>query len=135
MADLRNRSDFPRQEKAMLHCNFRVRWTVASDLRIRAAISESKTSSFYGISGDLALSTRKSLAIAIVRFWCAKTPIVMSWRFAAKTLRTPFGTARVVGGGRGYGFFEQLIVPAPQKYYKHCFFYLGGGGNAFRFIT
>ena len=25
-----------------------------------------------GTSGDLALSTRKSLAIAIVRFWCAK---------------------------------------------------------------
>ena len=62
---------FPRQEKAMLHCDLRVRWKVASDLRFRAAIPESKTPSFCGISGDLAPSTRKSLAIAIVRFWCA----------------------------------------------------------------
>ena len=45
---------------------------VASDLRFRAAISEPETPSFCGISGDLAPSTRKSLAIAIVRFWCAK---------------------------------------------------------------
>ena len=43
----------------MLHCNLRVRWKVASDLRSRAAIP---------ISGDLAPLTRKSLAIAIVRF-------------------------------------------------------------------
>ena len=63
---------FPRQEKAMLHCDLRVRWKVASDLRFRAAISEPKTPSFCGISGDLAQSTRKSLAIAMVRFWCAK---------------------------------------------------------------
>ena len=52
--------------------HLRVRWKVASDLRFRAAISEPKTASFCGISGDLAPSTRKSLAIAIVRFWCAK---------------------------------------------------------------
>ena len=63
---------FPKQEKAMPHCDLRVRWKVASDLRFRAAISEPKTPSFCGISGDLAPSTRKSLAIAIVRFWCAK---------------------------------------------------------------
>ena len=63
---------FPRQEKAMLHCDLRLRWKVASDLRFRAAISEPKTPSFCGISGDLAPSTRRSLAIAIVRFWCAK---------------------------------------------------------------
>ena len=56
----------------MLHCDLRVRWKVASDLRFRAAISEPKAPSFCGISGDLAPSTRKSLAIAIVRFWCAK---------------------------------------------------------------
>ena len=65
---------FPRQEKAMLHCDLRVRWKVASDLRFRAAISGPKTPSFCGISGDLAPSTRKSLAIAIVRFWCAELP-------------------------------------------------------------
>ena len=67
---------FLRQEKAMLHCDLRVRCKVASDLRFRAAISESKTPSFCGISGDLAPSTRKSLAIAIVRFWCAKVRAV-----------------------------------------------------------
>ena len=55
-----------------MHCDLRVRWKVASDLRFRAAISEPKTPSCCGISGDLAPSTRKSLAIAIVRFWCAK---------------------------------------------------------------
>ena len=66
---------FPRQEKAMLHW---VRWKVASDLRFRAAISEPKTPSFCGISGDLAPSTWKSLAIAIVRFWCAKAIVPVS---------------------------------------------------------
>ena len=63
---------FPRQEKAMLRCDLRVRWKVASDLRFRAATSEAKTPDFCRISGDLVPSTRKSLAIAIVRFWCAK---------------------------------------------------------------
>ena len=62
----------------MLHCDLRLRWKVASDLRFRAAISEPKTPSFCGISGDLAPSTRKSLAIAIVRFWCAKACKVVS---------------------------------------------------------
>ena len=69
---------FPRQEKAMLHCDLRVRWKVASDLRFRAAISEPKTPSFCGISGDLSPSTRKSLAIAIVRCWCAQGAMVVS---------------------------------------------------------
>ena len=55
---------FLRQDKKnMLHCDLRVRWKVASDLRFRAAISAPKTPSFCGISGDLAQSTRKSLAI------------------------------------------------------------------------
>ena len=40
----------------MTHCDLRVRWKVASDLRFRAAISEPKTPSFCGISGDLAQS-------------------------------------------------------------------------------
>ena len=56
----------------MMHCDLRVRWKVASDLRFRAAISEPKTTSFCRISSHSAPSTRKSLAIAIVRFWCAK---------------------------------------------------------------
>ena len=54
-----------------------MRWKVASDLRFRAAISEPKTPSFCGIYGDLAPSTRKSLAIAIVRFWCTK-PLILT---------------------------------------------------------
>ena len=66
------RSDFRDPEEAMLHCDLRLRWKVASDLRFRAAITEPKTLSFCGISGDLPPSTQKSLAIAIVRFWCAK---------------------------------------------------------------
>ena len=74
IADPRNRKRFPRQEKAMLHCDLRVRWKVASDLRFWAANSEPKAPFFCGISGDLAPSTRKSLAIAILRFWCAKGP-------------------------------------------------------------
>ena len=41
---------FPRQEKAMLHCDLRVRWKVASDLRFRAAMSEPKTPSFCRFS-------------------------------------------------------------------------------------
>ena len=56
----------------MLHCDVRLRWKIASDLRFRAAISEPKTPFLCGIPGDLAQSTRKSLAIAIVRFWCAE---------------------------------------------------------------
>ena len=56
----------------MLHCDLRMRWKVASDLRFRAAMSEPKTPSFCRISGKLPPSTRKSLAIASVRFWCAK---------------------------------------------------------------
>ena len=56
----------------MMHCDLRVRWKVASDLRFRAAIPEPKTRSCCGISGDVALSTWKSLAIAIVQFWCAR---------------------------------------------------------------
>ena len=55
-----------------LHCDLGVRWKFASDLRFRVAISEAETPSFCGISGDLAQSTGGSLAIAIVRFWCAK---------------------------------------------------------------
>ena len=55
-----------------LHCDLRVRWKVAGDLQFRAAISEAETPSFCGMSGDLALSTRKSLATVIVRFGCAK---------------------------------------------------------------
>ena len=60
----------------MLHCDLRLRRKVASDLRFRAAIPKPETPYFCGISGDSAPSTRKSLAIAIVRFWCATDPAV-----------------------------------------------------------
>ena len=70
IAQPRNHSDFrDKRERAMLHCDLRVQWKVASDLQSRA---EPETPSFCGISGDLAPSTRKALAIAVVRFWCAK---------------------------------------------------------------
>ena len=59
------------QDKAMHHCDLRVRWKIASDLRSSAAISEPKTHSFCRTFGDLALSMRKLLTIAIVRFWWA----------------------------------------------------------------
>ena len=80
---------FPGQEKAMLHCDLRVRWKVGSDLRFRAAISEPKTPYFCGISGDLAPSTRKSLAIAIVRFWCAKLFDFRAYIHGLKGPRSP----------------------------------------------
>ena len=67
---------------------FSVRWKVASDLGFRVAISEAETPSFCGISGDLVPSTRKSLAIAIVRFWCAKDG-TLSICDLPKLLQTP----------------------------------------------
>ena len=45
---------------------------IASDLRFGVAISKPKTHCFCRKSGDLTPSTRKSPAIAMVRFWCAK---------------------------------------------------------------
>ena len=57
-----------------------VQWKVASDLRFGVAVFEPKTPSFCRISGDLAPSTRKSLAIAIVQFWCAKRRMVRKSR-------------------------------------------------------
>ena len=72
IADPRNRERFPRQETAMAQCDLRVRWKVASDLRFGLRFLSPKPLSCCGISGELAPSTRKSLAIAIVRFWCAK---------------------------------------------------------------
>ena len=69
----------------MRHCDLRVRWKVASDLRFRAAISEPKTPSFCGIPGDLVPSTRKSLAIAIVRFWCAEDLVLLFLVFFENT--------------------------------------------------
>ena len=83
IADPRNRCDFGRQDKAMLHCDLRVRWKIASDLRFRAAISEPKTHSFCG-----GFSMRKSLAIAIVRFWCAKSDSLRQHRKHSATVST-----------------------------------------------
>ena len=64
---------FPRQEKAMLHCDLRVRWKVASDLSdfgLRFLSPKPLLS-----AGFLAIWLRQlrfSLAIAIVRFCCAE---------------------------------------------------------------
>ena len=83
-----------------LHCDLRVRWKVASDLRFRVAMSEPETLSFCGISGDLALSTRKSLAIATVRFWCAKVRRIINYCAAVACKRLTLlvlGTNRMTG--------------------------------------
>ena len=79
-----------------MHCDLRVRWKVARDLRFRAAISEPKTPSCCGISGDLAPSTRKSIAIAIVRFWCAKSKSALK--------KGHRGRPRKIGGKVGQKF-------------------------------
>ena len=83
------------EDKAMLHCDFRVRWKVASDLRFGAAISEPETPSFCGISRDLAPSAQKSLAIAIVRFRCAKRTEI--------SYQNNLSVSRVRKGGRRQG--------------------------------
>ena len=70
---------------------------VASGLRFQAAISEPQHPSCCGISGDLAPSTRKSLAIAIVRFWCAK---VLSF-FGGSPLHERNGSPLPTRGFRG----------------------------------
>ena len=82
----------------MLHCDLRVRWKVASDLRCRAAISEPKTSSFCRISDDLAPSVRKSLAIAIVRFWCAKFNRQTWFWFRFRFLKNDSGGSNLLSG-------------------------------------
>ena len=79
ITDPRNSSDFrDKRIKAMLHYDVRVRWKVASDLRFRAAISEPKTPLSAGILAIWLRQRGKSLAIAIVRFWCAKHMIKVS---------------------------------------------------------
>ena len=86
----------------MLHCDLRLRWKAAGDLRFRAAISEPQTPSLCGISGDLAPSTQQSLAIAIVRFWCAKcriVPVTPTPVCFQKYCRTNGGRTAVQRGG------------------------------------
>ena len=60
----------------MLHCDLRVRWKVASDLRFRAAISEPKTPSFCGISGDLARQRENTTTKARISYAC-RTPKIL----------------------------------------------------------
>ena len=113
---------FPRQEKAMPHCDSRVRWKVASDLRFRAAISEPKTPFFCGISGDLAPSTQKLLAIAIVRFWCAKVMRVVERNFlwvirrcqASQTKGLTSGKVWELRGNSGL-IFKSTVTEVPEK--------------------
>ena len=71
IADPRNRAISETRES-----NDAMRFKGAMESRWRFAISGcdvwAQNPSFCGISGNWAPSTRKSLAIAIVRFWCAK---------------------------------------------------------------
>ena len=105
---------------------FKVRWKVTSDLRFRAASSEPKTPSCCGISGDLAPSTRKSLAIAIVRFWCAKVPTVpleqMFFCFNAVSLgRTPTGACNNPPFSEGFlEGFSRLQEGSHRRVLRRC---------------
>ena len=56
----------------MLHCDLRLRWKIASDLRFQAAISEPETLLSAGFLAIWVRQREKLLAIAIVRFACAK---------------------------------------------------------------
>ena len=94
----------------MLHCDLRVRWKVASDLRFRAAIYEPKSPSFCGISGDLAQSTRKSLAIAIVQFWCAKNTKVHMWRKGSCTTTS----------GKKKAHKHKFFCPVGPSFHRIC---------------
>ena len=66
-------SDFlDKTRKAMVHCDLRVRWKVAGDFAISSSHVRAQNPLFLRNFWRLAPSTRKSLAIAIVRFWCTK---------------------------------------------------------------
>ena len=108
----------------MLHCDLSVRWKVASDLRFRAAISEPKTSSFCGISGDLAQSTRKSLAIAIVRFWCAKPHSNRTVAVLELGEISPNIFQKTVPGRVRVNFVQngghEKVTKTPRKRPEHC---------------
>ena len=103
IADPSNCSDFRDKRKqcciAIYGCD--------GDLRFRAAISGRKTPSFCRISGDLAPSTRKSLAIAIVRFRCAKNRRKpqgvrhLRFRDAEMTIKMLFERSSQKGGSAG----------------------------------
>ena len=67
-----------------------------------------------GISGDLAPSTRKSLAIAIVRFWRAKPNIVSSTR-VMQTKRWCMQGFRPVRGILVLKVSSSQEIPAPIK--------------------
>ena len=116
IADPRNRAISERRE-SNAHCDLRLRWKVASDLRFRAAISEPKIPSFCGISGDLAPSTQKSLAIAIVRFWCAKhIREKCSWSMNSNSIRRRRRIRQEIAGNskpcKPYGLTGNVFIPA-----------------------
>ena len=78
---------FPRQEKAMLHCDLRVRWKVASDLRFRAAISEPKTPFFlrdFWRFGPVNADIASDCDCAI---WCAKHRKIRFSKFPGSGLK------------------------------------------------
>ena len=69
-----NRSDFQDKRNQCCIAIWGCDGKVASDSRFRIAMSEPETPSFCGISGDLAHSTRKSLAISIEASSAASFP-------------------------------------------------------------
>ena len=79
---------FPSREKAMLHCDLRVRCKVAGGLRFRAAISEANTPILWSPRQEVAMlhcDVRVRCKVAGgLRFWAAisetNTPILWSPR-------------------------------------------------------
>ena len=98
---------------------------VASDLRFRVAISEAETPSFYGVSGDLAPSTWNSLAIPIVRFWCAKRRVDIIAQLWVESLRR-ISPKRI----RSFPLESSIEDPEIMGNRNACFSHLKKSGTA-----
>ena len=87
---------FPRQEKAMLHCDLRVRWKVASDLWFRAAISEPSFWRFGSVNAEIASDCDCAISL---------TPPILA--FLAKTQGRPEKS-------KDFSFCRTLNIPGKE---------------------
>ena len=74
---------------------------------------------FFGNSGDLAPSTRKSLAIAIVRFWFVKQEM-RHINFSLGLKNGVFGGGQKVSVGKVHVFFCPLVRKSSTIYKGKC---------------